>query len=102
MLFAKKLGEKPASEKEMMKAFAELSESLVIWGGPAVIKAWETFQTHPFGTTTAESGALAFEKFMLALRKDIGNSNMGLGNGDLLRLFVNDLDLTKDKNNVAT
>ena len=34
----------------------------------------------------------AFEDLLFAIRKDLGHSNAGLGRGDLLRGFVNDID----------
>jgi hypothetical protein len=39
----------------------------------------------------AEAG-FGFERVLYAIRNDLGNKRGGLGRGDLLRVFINDLD----------
>jgi hypothetical protein len=34
----------------------------------------------------------AFEQMLFEIRRDLGHENNGLGAGDLLRLFINDVD----------
>jgi hypothetical protein len=35
---------------------------------------------------------LAFERLLYSIRRDLGHANKGLGRGDLLRTFINDVD----------
>jgi hypothetical protein len=97
MLFAEKIGEEPIKEMDMLKAFANFSEKLIFWGGPNAIKAWEEFRNYPWAQSNTSDALLAFERFLFALRKDIGNSNIGLSQGDILKLFINDLELPRRK-----
>ncbi len=45
VLLASKLGEKPLEGVELQKAFLEFTQKLIVWGGPAVIRAWSEFRT---------------------------------------------------------
>jgi hypothetical protein len=89
-LLAEKLGKKRATETELVRDFASFSEKLIIWGDPRVIKAWDAFRSHT--AQSPEAGILHFEKLMFELRKDVGSSNSDLRTGDLLKIFINDLD----------
>ena len=95
ILFASQKGNKKMEETEMIKAFTGFTEKLIIWGGSEVIKAWEEFRAHPWGNEDkdlAREGFMKFEKFVLTLRKDLGNENSNLEDGDLLRMFITDFD----------
>ncbi|MDO8331897.1 MAG: hypothetical protein Q7T36_15640 [Fluviicoccus sp.] len=73
---------------EQLKAeFRRLTRGLLIWGSPAVIRAYLKFRV-----VSAEGGniLLAVDEMYRAMRKDLGNSNFGLQNGDLIRLNLKD------------
>lgn len=76
--------------------FGELAQSLQLWGAPPVVKAFNAWRS-----TTTENVAegevtlgmfFAYEDLLLETRADLGVSNDGLERGDLLRIFINDLD----------
>jgi hypothetical protein len=92
-LFAEKEGRKQLNEQEINAAFHGITEKIIVWGGPEVIQAWARFRA----PDPSEPGAffIAFEDFVKAIRKELGNSNAPLGHGDLLKLFVNDFDPVK-------
>ncbi len=95
ILFASKKGNKNMKEAEIVKAFTKFTEKLIIWGGSEVIKAWQEFRTHSWEDSDKNQGIkgfMIFEKFVLALRKDLGNENKQLEDGDLLKMFINDFD----------
>jgi hypothetical protein len=95
VLFASREGATTSTEQDIFKAFREFTEKLLIWGGPEVIKKWSAFRLHPWGSGTPEEGFLKFETFVRAMRAELGNKNSGLAHGDLLHLFINDLDPAK-------
>jgi hypothetical protein len=90
VMMAEKRGEKPPSEQEIMRAFSQFTERLIVWGSSDVIRAWVEFRTKPFGDDP-QAGLLRIEAILRAIRKDLGENLTGLKHGDLLRLFVNDV-----------
>ena len=76
----------PVYEQQMIKAFSTFTEKLIIWGDPLVIKAWSEFRLN----ADPKQFLIKWQSFLMALRKDIGNSNANLEGGDLMRLFIND------------
>lgn len=95
VFFSEKIGEEKLAEQDLIKAFAKFSEKIMIWGSSEVISAWEAFRTGSSEPQNLERSILAFEAFILALRKDIGNSNKHLSKGDILKIFINDLDFNE-------
>jgi hypothetical protein len=82
------------TQQDVQKAFRSFTEKLLIWGGPAAIKAWSAFRLHTWEKDRAREGFLKFEAFIKAVRKELGNTNMPLADGDLLRTFINDVDVS--------
>jgi hypothetical protein len=65
-------------------------QKLITWGSEDVIKEF-TAQVGPLGVNE-ETSMLGFEKLLFAIRKDLGHSNKGLEDGDLLRPFLTGVD----------
>ncbi len=77
---------------ELRKRFLRLNRGLIIWASPNVIKAWQRFKR------ASEAGAnvlFAADDVYQAIRKDLGNSNLGLSRGDLIKLQLKDPDELK-------
>lgn len=96
MLMGDKIG-KPISEKEMLKFFFEYNNKMMIWGSDAVLADWSKWRKMLIAS--ADSGGnglvpamLQYEKLILSVRRDLGHKNAGLNRGDILALFINDLD----------
>jgi hypothetical protein len=76
--------------------FGELAQSLQLWGAPPVIKAFNSWRS--MTTEDAAEGEVAlnmlfaYEDLLLVTRADLGVTNDELERGDLLRIFINDLD----------
>lgn len=74
----------PAKLEELIQTFRR---GLVVWASPEVIRAWEKMRS---------SGDQGFEILrksdgvFRAIRKDLGNSNWGLDQGALIKLFLKD------------
>lgn len=80
------LGESDSELPDWMKAeFVKLNRGLILWGSPSVIRAWLKFRT------AAESGEnilVAVDRMYQAIRADLGNSNVGLQTGDLIKISL--------------
>jgi hypothetical protein len=91
------------SKEALVSAMAKFTKNLIVWGSPGVIKSYSDFRKlsqiqsdEPSHTTAI---LLAIEKLLFEIRKDLGNSNRNLKNGDLLSLFINNDALIGIKNN---
>jgi hypothetical protein len=91
--FYKSAGGAGPVEGELKEFFNELAQGLLIWGSEPVIKAFNEWRFSVLGEEPDEvSGLFAFEALLYAIRVDLGNESGDLGRGDLLRVFVNDID----------
>ncbi len=73
--------------------FKDLATKMLLYGPTPVVKAW--IEWHRTGVSDDPSnlaGMLAWEKVLFAMREDLGHDNSGLKTGDLLRIYVNDID----------
>ena len=78
---------------DMVKFLREHHRKLILWTGPKGLKAYSDWhKLLQTGLPTAQT-VLKMERFFLALRTDLGHSNKGLKEGDILRLILNDTDL---------
>lgn len=83
----------PLDEAELKAYFEDLTQSLLIWGSPGVILAFNGWRASvPTDGDPGPSSLLAFEQLLYAIRTDLGIDNGELAPGDLLRVFINDLD----------
>jgi hypothetical protein len=92
IIFAEKYGDKKPTENEIGKAFQDFTEKLIIWGSAEVIQAWIEFRVYDWQNSNSIEGFLKVENLLKAIRKDLGNSNYQLKNGDILKLFINDFN----------
>ena len=94
MLFAEKLGEGPVTEQDMMKSMSLFGQKIIVWGSDDVLKEYASWRR--VATTIAEGNPafhiFAVERLLLAIRKDVGHKNKNLKQGDLLSIFINDID----------
>jgi hypothetical protein len=67
--------------------FQKFNRGLLLWGSPAVIHAWLKFRT---STENGEHILVAVDRMYQAIRKDLGNSNVGLQSGDLIKIGLKD------------
>ena len=71
---------------EVQERFRKLSDGMIIWASPAVIKAWLKFK---FNVLEEKSNKiLLVDNVLQAMRKDLGNSNFALEAGDLVKLYL--------------
>lgn len=92
---ADSLGEEPPDEAEIMRFMATFNQKLILWGSDELLSEYVLFRSA--GAVAEEDGGspkmvFAFERLLYAIRRDLGHANKGLATGDLLRLFINDID----------
>jgi hypothetical protein len=97
ILLTDKFGEEPVTEKEMMKFVSGFAQKILVWGSDDVLAGYASFRRLGNSNTSSVQTVLAIEKLLLAIRADVGHRNKNLKTGDLLSIFINDLDefLTK-------
>lgn len=96
LTFAKKVGKKEPSEKEMIKFMAEITQELVIWGSDEMLNAFYNFRMVSIENTNRDLNdhydiLTMVEDLLLAIRKDLGHKNKNVSRGKILGLFINDL-----------
>lgn len=76
--------ESSVPQEEQDKYVTEFTYKLVTWGSESFLKDYVSFKEN-----MKQGGAsLDFEKVLFAIRADLGYSNKGLKQGDLLKVFL--------------
>jgi hypothetical protein len=96
VVYASKLG-KPLEEKEMLEFFASFTQKFMVWGADEVVREWSAFRLKSVKADDPFGVLFAYEDLIRAIRRDLGHSNKGLKRGDILTLFVNDIDTVLSK-----
>lgn len=95
ILMGNKTGE-ALEEKEVIKTMSKFTENLILWGSEEVIKAYKDFRIYFMNRKPGDKLTLdainIMENLLFAIRKDMGHKNKHLKQGDILSLFINDLD----------
>lgn len=86
------MGPTKPSEEEMQKKFADFAPKIILWGGSDLLQAWIKVRRIHVPSTEGTDMLLVWEKLLLAIRKELGHSNKGLQQWDVLKVFVNDID----------
>ncbi len=74
-------------QREFDRAFREsFPQNLISWGSADIIKRYADWVK--WDDPKANADILELEKILLAMRKDLGYTNKGLTDGDLLRTFL--------------
>ena len=97
IIMSQKSGMADVSEKEIIQFMGSLTQKLMVWGSDKVLKQYSAFR-RKFASLAEQreshvfEAMLVFEKLLYAIRSDVGHKNKGLGPGDLLALFITDID----------
>lgn len=81
----------PEQETNAESFFRELTPDLMTWASDDVLIAWSHFK-RGINATSPERALFEFEKVLMEIRKDFGHSGRKVVEGDLLGLFVTDID----------
>jgi hypothetical protein len=74
-----------------LEAATRLTPQIVAWAGDEVLIEWSWYCRHAADLDPVES-LLKFEELLLAIRKDVGHSDIDATKAAVLDLFVNDTD----------
>lgn len=86
-------------EKEMVEFFEKITKQLTIWGSDEIIKSYSKFRNSiikqaemPENKEVGVVSIFLFEELLFSIRNDLGYKNKDFKKGDILSLFINDLD----------
>lgn len=80
------------SQDAILKDMREFNQGLTLWGSSKAIRKWDEWRLVSAKQLSDPYAVLhGMEKVLMQLRKDMGEKHK-LGQGDLLKLFVNDYD----------
>lgn len=86
------LQQNSADQREAAEVFfRELTPDLITWASDDVLTAWSRFR-RDIVNQPSEDVVFTFEKVLMAIRKDYGHGGANVKEGDLLGLFINDID----------
>ncbi|MDD5593320.1 MAG: hypothetical protein PHG97_01085 [Candidatus Margulisbacteria bacterium] len=92
---AVKLADGKLPLKEISTDYNDIISKLIIWGSDDVVSKWSNFRRKltEMGDNAVPAAILfEFEDFLTTVRKDIGHKNLGMKKGDILGLWVNDIN----------
>jgi hypothetical protein len=77
-----------------LAAMTKMIPEMIFWASDASLVEWSRLRrvTVTAGPEQQQFNLLGFEKVLLAIRQDLGHKNKGIEAGDLLGLWVNDID----------
>ncbi|OAV52204.1 hypothetical protein [Enteractinococcus helveticum] len=83
----------PMDEDAMVDFFADITPKLITYGSRGVIRAWSDFRLASIrGQTDTSHLMLILERLLKEMRKDLGHGIVLHQDGELLSVFINDVD----------
>ena len=86
----------PPSEEEIVKFMSDFTPRAMVWGSDEVLLAWVKWRRTSIDQVAMKTGPMkpmfVYEELILAIRRDLGHKNKGLLPGNILSLFINDID----------
>ncbi|WP_201714652.1 hypothetical protein [Rossellomorea arthrocnemi] len=108
LLFKVLMGSKTGNsltEKELIQSMSKFTENLILWGSEDVIKSYKSYRDYFINRTSGQELSLEsiqiMENLLLSIRRDMGHKNKNLEKGDILSLFINDLDKVLERLKVS-
>lgn len=98
VFLAEKAGRKKLSEKEITIFLMDFTEKIIVWGSDEVIKSFQKFREETMRIPINKDevphikSMFYLEDLMLEIRKDLGHKNKDFKKGDVLSLFINDIE----------
>lgn len=88
------------TQDEMLNFIINFTQKIIIWGSDDVLQKWQVFRNTTINLSNVQDQSplhtqlnmVALENLLFAIRKDIGYKNNNIKQGDILRLFITDID----------
>lgn len=99
ILMGSKTGKAP-NEKEIVEFMSDNTQRIMIWGSDSVLAEFVKFRRLSLIADKLKNPIdfmITYEDFLKEIRKDLGHKNKGLKRGDILSLFINDIDTFLNK-----
>jgi hypothetical protein len=74
-------------QQKLLNSIVKLKTNLILWGGPKVIKSLKSFEQ---ASKNGEDVVLAVDNLLRAIRDDIGLSNKGLSEYEIVEMYLNE------------
>jgi hypothetical protein len=75
----------------MVEKMIKFNQKAIIWGSDEVIASFSAFRQSSFEGADPLAVAIAVERMLFAIRRDLGHKNKSLKPGSILGTFINDL-----------
>jgi hypothetical protein len=83
-------------EKEMIEFMLGFTQRAIVWGSDDVLAVWVRWRRLLTDAEAVKANPMKslflYEELLFAIRRDLGHRNRALVTGDMLALFVNDVD----------
>jgi len=95
ILMGEKTNDKP-TEQEIIDFMSHFTQRIMVWGSDDVLVAWVKCRRAAIDEEDIKKNPMKlmilYENLILTIRRDLGHKNKNIGEGDVLALFVNDID----------
>ncbi len=92
LLWSKKLGKGSITPIDIERFAADFAKRMLLVGSDDVLKHYMSFrEVSASGGSTGIRPIVEWENLVYAMRRDLGHANKGLKQGQLLSLFINDV-----------
>lgn len=96
-LMWQKTGVRKPTDQEMQKKFVDFTRGLIFWGSDDVLLTWSNWRRRFRNADEMEEeerreGLFDFEQLLIKMRRDAGYPSTKVGRGDVLALWVNDIE----------
>jgi hypothetical protein len=78
------------SDDEVIRELQKVNTQIMIWGSAEMAKRWGEYRVN--ASEPSVQNMFVFEDLLKKMREDLGHDDTDLQKGDLLRLFINDID----------
>lgn len=94
---------KQLSQKDTVQMMSKFTQDLILWGSKDVITRYREYREHflhrEVGQSVTKEEMKLLENLLLEIRKDMGHKNKEIKEGDILSLFINDIEKYFPKEN---
>jgi len=80
----------------MLEFMSDFNQRIMVWGSDDVLAVWVQWRRAATNESDVKANPmklmLLYEQLILTIRRDLGHKNSNLNTGDVLALFINDID----------